>query len=110
MPPIGYLTSGIDFSSLTYKIPHSEILGPNPKDHSATPDIIQLRPPVGDSLRQFPQYADHVPDHRLCDFRGGQRVNVLKRLEAAKPTDPPTPSGEEKLLIEIRDLLAKKQV
>jgi large conductance mechanosensitive channel len=35
-------------------------------------------------------------------------VNSLKRKEAAKPVDPPVPSPEEKLLIQIRDLLASK--
>jgi len=37
-------------------------------------------------------------------------VNVLKRHEAEKPTDPPVPSNQEKLLMEIRDLLAKDKV
>jgi large conductance mechanosensitive channel len=35
-------------------------------------------------------------------------INSLKRQEAAKPAEPPAPSAEEKLLTEIRDLLAKK--
>jgi large conductance mechanosensitive channel len=36
-------------------------------------------------------------------------VNLLKRKEAEKPADPPVPSAEEKLLIEIRDLLAREK-
>jgi len=34
-------------------------------------------------------------------------MNQLKRKEAAAPPAPPAPSTEEKLLTEIRDLLAK---
>jgi large conductance mechanosensitive channel len=34
-------------------------------------------------------------------------INVAKRKEAAAPSAPPAPSNEEKLLMEIRDLLKK---
>ncbi|MET0606596.1 MAG: large conductance mechanosensitive channel protein MscL [Beijerinckiaceae bacterium] len=34
-------------------------------------------------------------------------INRLRRLEAAKPAEPPAPNNEEKLLMEIRDLLKK---
>ena len=33
-------------------------------------------------------------------------INRLRRAEAEKPADPPAPTAEEKLLVEIRDLLA----
>ena len=35
-------------------------------------------------------------------------MNQLKRKEAAAPAAPPAPTTEEKLLMEIRDLLAKR--
>ncbi|MDT8345697.1 MAG: large conductance mechanosensitive channel protein MscL [Thermohalobaculum sp.] len=35
-------------------------------------------------------------------------VNQLKRKEAAAPAAPPAPSAEERLLTEIRDLLARQ--
>jgi large conductance mechanosensitive channel len=34
-------------------------------------------------------------------------MNRLQRKEAAAPPAPPEPSGEQKLLTEIRDLLKK---
>lgn len=36
-------------------------------------------------------------------------VNQLKRQEAAAPPPPPAPSAQEKLLAEIRDLLAREK-
>lgn len=35
-------------------------------------------------------------------------INALKKAEAAKPAAPPEPDAEEKLLVEIRDLLKKQ--
>jgi large conductance mechanosensitive channel len=35
-------------------------------------------------------------------------INALRRKEDEKPAAPPEPSGEEKLLGEIRDLLRQK--
>jgi large conductance mechanosensitive channel len=35
-------------------------------------------------------------------------INRMRRAEPAKPTAPPAPSGEEKLLAEIRDLLKRQ--
>lgn len=35
-------------------------------------------------------------------------INTLKRNEAKKPAAPPEPTAEEKLLVEIRDLLKKQ--
>jgi large conductance mechanosensitive channel len=35
-------------------------------------------------------------------------VNALKRKEAEKPAEPPAPTTDQALLMEIRDLLAKK--
>ncbi len=36
-------------------------------------------------------------------------INRFRRKEAEKPAAPPAPTAEEKLLIEIRDLLKKQQ-
>jgi large conductance mechanosensitive channel len=35
-------------------------------------------------------------------------INTLKKTEEAKPAAPPEPSAEEKVLLEIRDLLKKQ--
>jgi large conductance mechanosensitive channel len=95
MPPIGYLTSGIDFASLKYVI---RVAGPDPK----------TLPEVAISYGNFINTLINFLIVAAVIFLVIKSVNSLKRAEAAKPADPPVPSGEEKLLIEIRDLLAKK--
>lgn len=107
MPPIGYITSGIDFSSLKYTIPNSAVMGPDPKDHSAAPAIIQLKPPVDIAYGAFINTLITFLIISFVIFWVVKGVNLLKRLEAEKPADPPAPSAQEKLLMEIRDLLAK---
>lgn len=43
-----------------------------------------------------------------CLFFIIKTVNMFKRKEAEKPTEPPKPSNEEVLLAEIRDLLKEQ--
>ncbi|HEX7576605.1 MAG TPA: MscL family protein, partial [Verrucomicrobiae bacterium] len=44
----------------------------------------------------------------LCIFLLVKGMNALKRKEEAKPTLPPEPTAQEKLLTEIRDLLRNR--
>jgi large conductance mechanosensitive channel len=44
----------------------------------------------------------------FCIFLLVKGINSLKRKEEAKPSAPPAPAPEEKLLIEIRDLLKNR--
>jgi len=44
----------------------------------------------------------------FCIFLMVKGMNALKRHEQAKPTLPPEPTSEEKLLTEIRDLLKNR--
>jgi large conductance mechanosensitive channel len=98
MPPIGYLMSGIDFSSLKFQI---------------TPDVVDATGKVtkagvaiayGNFINQIIKFAIIA----FVIFLVVKGVNSLKRKEAAAPSVPPAPTPEEKLLMEIRDLLAKR--
>jgi large conductance mechanosensitive channel len=98
MPPIGYLMSGLDFSMLKYQIA--------PAVADATGKV--TKPEVAITYGVFINTLINFIIVALVIFLVIKGVNSLKRKEAAKPVDPPVPSGEEKLLIEIRDLLAQK--
>jgi large conductance mechanosensitive channel len=98
MPPIGYVTSGVDFSSWKYTLA-SAVTDPYGK---------VTKPAVDISYGNFLNAIINFLIIALVIFLVVKGVNALKRKEAEKPADPPVPSGEEKLLIEIRDLLAKK--
>jgi large conductance mechanosensitive channel len=104
MPPISYVMSGVDVSSWKYVIANS-ISGPDPKDATK---IIVLKPEVDLTYGNFLQATLNFLIVAVVIFIVIKLINTMKRKEAEAPSAPPTPSAEEKLLTEIRDLLAKK--
>ena len=98
MPPIGYIVGGLDASGLKYTL----VAGATDSYGRVT------KPGVDISYGLFLNTLINFFIIAIVIFLVVKGVNSLKRKEAAKPVDPPVPSGEEKLLIEIRDLLAKK--
>ena len=103
MPPIGWLTSGVDFSKQAIILPAVKVPDLiNPSQMITKPAVII---PYGDFLNTVITFLIIA----FAIFWMVKGVNLLKRKEAAKPVDPPVPSPQEKLLIEIRDLLAKQK-
>ena len=105
MPPIGFLTSGHDFSSIAL------VLQPA-VTHSDPADPLKLivdKPEVAIAYGAFLNTIVSFLIVSFVVFLIVKGVNALKRLEAEKPADPPVPSPQEKLLIEIRDLLAQQK-
>lgn len=99
MPPIGYFSSGIDFSSIKYVI-HPAVLDP------ANPGKV-LTPETAIGYGAFINTIINFLIISFVIFWIVKSVNVLRRMDAEKPADPPAPTTQEKLLTEIRDLLAK---
>jgi len=96
MPPVSYLLSGVDVSSWKYVIsPASAALG-------------KVKPEVAITYGNFLQASLNFLIVAAVIFLAVKAINSFKRKEAEKPAAPPEPSAEEKLLTEIRDLLAKK--
>lgn len=96
MPPIGWLIGGIDFSDLKFAMPH-QLIG----DSTATVYI---------NYGQFIQTTLDFVIIAASIFMVVKFMNRLKRKQDAKveaPTEP-TPTKEEVLLTEIRDLLKKQ--
>jgi len=95
MPPIGYLTGGIDFSQMRYVIqPGDEANG-----------IAEVAITYGNFINVIIQFIIVA----FCIFLVIKGINALKRKEDEVPAAPPAPSNEEVLLTEIRDLLKTKQ-
>jgi len=95
MPPIGYLTGGIDFSEMRYII--------QPGDEAAgTPEVAIA---YGNFLNVVIQFIIVA----FCIFLIIKGINALKRKQEEAPAAPPAPSNEEVLLTEIRDLLRARQ-
>lgn len=95
MPPIGYITGGIDFKNLKVIIKHGD---PAKK--------------VADVSINYGNFINTVIEFLIiafCIFMIVKAINSLKKPEEAPvPSPDPAPTKEEVLLTEIRDLLAKK--
>ena len=92
-PPLGYLTNGIDFKSLSKKLNPPALL-----DGAAAA-------PVEIKYGLFLQATFDFLIIAACVFAIVKGMNHLKTKEEAKPATPPEPTAQEKLLTEIRDVL-----
>jgi len=89
MPPIGLLLGGVDFADLAIVL------------KAAQGDL----PAVTLGYGKFIQTVLDFLIVAAAVFVAVKLINSLKRQEAAAPSLPPTPSPQEVLLTEIRDLL-----
>ena len=99
MPPIGYMMSGIDFSSLKIVIAQAVT--------DAGGKV--TKPEVAIGYGAFLNTVINFLIVAAVIFAVIKGINTLKRKEAEKPAAPAAPTTDQLLLTEIRDLLAKKQ-
>lgn len=92
MPPIGLLTSGVDFSKLEY------VLKPDDPATKAS-ELVAIQ--YGAFLNTCIQFLIVA----FVVFLLVKAVNTMRRQEAEAPAAPAAPTAEEALLTEIRDLL-----
>ena len=101
MPVIGLILGGIDFSNLF-------IVLSNPAGIAVT-SLVQAQE-AGIATLNIGLFINAVVKFVIIAFvlfmvvRG---INSMRKKEAEAPASPPAPTTEEKLLTEIRDLLAK---
>ncbi len=100
MPPIGYLIGGVDFSGLSTKLPEVKIPVPDPAN--PTQMIEKVLPAAEIKYGLFLQNLLDFVIIALCVFLMIKLMAALVRKKEAAPIEPTT---QEKLLIEIRDLL-----
>jgi large conductance mechanosensitive channel len=93
MPPVGVLLGGVDFSQLSVVVKEAV---------DGKPAVVIAYGKLLLAILDFLIIA-------LVIFVAVKGINSLKRKEAAAPELPPTPSKEEILLGEIRDLLKNRQ-
>jgi large conductance mechanosensitive channel len=100
MPPIGLLLGGVDFTDLFITLRQGAIPGPYASLSAATE--------AGAVTLNYGVFINSVVSFLIVAFSVFMVVrsfNKLKRKEEAAPPAPPTPTAEETLLAEIRDLL-----
>jgi large conductance mechanosensitive channel len=91
MPPIGFLTGGLDFSDLKIVLKAA--------------DAAAKKPEVAISYGAFLNTLVQFFIIAVVIFLLVRAVNSLKRKEAEAPSAPPAPTPTEELLAQIRDLL-----
>lgn len=97
MPPIGYITGGVDFSNMRYVITEAN------EANEAT-EVAEVAINYGNFINVIIQFLIIA----FCIFLVIKGINSLKRDEEAATAAPPAPSKEEVLLAEIRDILRSK--
>ena len=98
MPPISYVLSGVDVASWKFPLV-SDVVDASGKVTKAGVYV---------TYGNFLQATLNFLIIALVIFLAVKAINSFKRKEAEAPAPPPEPSTQEKLLMEIRDLLAKK--
>lgn len=96
MPPIGLLMGGVDFSNLFI-----DLSGGSYASLAAAQE-------AGAAVIAYGAFLNTVVNFLIVAFAIFMVVKAagsMQKKEKAAPTAPPTPSAEEKLLGEIRDLL-----
>lgn len=91
MPPIGYLTGGVDFSNLTIVL----------RDATEKTEAVTIG--YGAFINTIISFLIIA----FSIFMVVKMLNKLKKKEEKKPSEPPKPSEEVVLLTEIRDTLQK---
>lgn len=103
MPPIGMLLQGVDFKELTVTLKKAV------PEHVIDGKTIPAVDAVTINYGMFVQVTLDFIIVGLCIFMVLKVYEKRKKKEAAAPAAPPAPTTEEKLLMEIRDLLKEKQ-
>ena len=96
MPPIGWLIGGVNFSDLKVTLPAEKIVGG-----------IEMQA----ATINYGHFIQTLIDFIIiafCVFLLVKGISSLSKKKEETP-EPPKPSAEEKLLVEIRDLLKDKK-
>lgn len=96
MPPIGYITGGVDFSQLKYVLTEA----------NAAAGVDEVSISYGNFVNVIIQFTIIA----FCIFLVVKGINMLRREKANEVVEevPPAPTKEESLLMEIRDLLKNR--
>jgi large conductance mechanosensitive channel len=113
MPPIGKLTGGVDFNDKFINLDHEKLntfLSAHPEIVDKVHVTLAQAKAAGASVIAYGSFLSTILDFVIvafCIFLVVKAMNRLWKQPAPAPA-PPEPSAQEKLLMEIRDLLRAK--
>ena len=100
MPPIGKLTGEVDFSNKFIVLGDGKF------------PSLKVAKEAGAATLNYGMFINTIVDFVIVAFAiflMVKAMNAARRREEAAPTAPPSPSAQEKLLAEIRDLLKNRK-
>lgn len=100
MPPLGWLTGGLDFADKAIVIQKAG------EQHAITGQVLAKDVVFG--YGKFITLVINFLIVAICIFVVIKMMNTLRRRQEAAPTAPPGPTEDQKLLMEIRDILKSK--
>lgn len=95
MPPIGYLTGGVDFADKKWVLVDADTVN----------KVEEVAIRYGNFINTLIQFLIVS----VCIFALIKAINSLKRKEVEAPAAPAKPSKEELLLTDIRDILKNQK-
>ncbi|SKB43467.1 large-conductance mechanosensitive channel protein MscL [Daejeonella lutea] len=95
MPPIGYMTGGVDFADKKVILVSAD----------AVNKVEEVAIRYGNFINTLIQFFIVA----ICIFAVVKAINSLKRKEEELPAAPAAPSREEALLADIRDILKSQK-
>jgi large conductance mechanosensitive channel len=104
MPPIGLALGGVDFSSVLLVLREGATPGPY-----ATPAAAHEAGAVTLNLGLFLNAVISFLILAFALFMVVRAMNAARRQQAAGPPPPPPPTPDQRLLTEIRDILAARR-
>jgi large conductance mechanosensitive channel len=99
MPPIGYIMGGLDFSDYFINLSGGDY-----------PSLAAAKE-AGAAVIAYGAFINALINFLIVAaavFLIVKAINRVRRQEAQKPADPPAPTREEQVLMEIRDLLKQR--
>jgi large conductance mechanosensitive channel len=96
MPPIGLLMGGVNFSNLFINLGQQSY------------DTLAEAQAAGAATLNYGIFISTVFDFTIVAFAIFMIVKMMNKLQKKEEAKAATPSAEQKVLVEIRDLLKKK--
>lgn len=104
MPLVGMLTGGVDFTKKAW------VLKPGIAEVKDAAGKV-VTPAVAEVSVKYGQFLSSLIDFVIVAFAvfiAIKAINSMRKKQDAATAEPPAPSAQEKLLMEIRDILGRK--
>lgn len=108
MPPIGKLTGGVDFADLYIALDHTKIDAYKTAHPALTHLTLAQAKEAGAAVIAYGSFLNTILDFVIVAFCIFLLIKVMNRLWKKPEAAPAGPTTDQKLLMEIRDLLKAK--